>query len=261
MNRKFKALAFALSMAFVAPSVAMAADSKVDLEIKEVDEKITKLEDEYKSLYKVYEAMRKTSRGYINQKGEIVSNEKAIQENLYKTATELDKYVTNVVPSLEQPMLSVYLMNGAEGNGYTIRKNNAEDLYNYLKSYFEMKEGTNKAEYDRLLREYVNAIYESINLSGIDDAAGSIYKEVRAKKNELDLAKARRKALVKVRDEEKIKDLEKAVFKAKNTLEACKLLIKEAPKKIAGVRDKIDKLMVEQEKLIKAAEKMLEEYK
>ena len=40
MNRKFKALAFALSMAFVAPSVAMAADSKVDLEIKEVDKKI-----------------------------------------------------------------------------------------------------------------------------------------------------------------------------------------------------------------------------
>lgn len=75
------------------------------------------------------------------------------------------------------------------------------------------------------------------------------------------MAKARRKALVKVRDEEKIKDLEKALSKAKNTLEACKLLIKQSPKKIAGVRDKIDKLMAEQEKLIKAAEKMLEEYK
>lgn len=257
MNKKFKALALAMSMALVAPSFAMAAESKLDADIKKLDEKIANLEEDYTKLNEVYKTMNASSKAYKN--GKKVESEEAIQDNLLKVSKKLDKYVSNVVPSLEQAMLGVYLSNGAKGQGYTIRQNNTDDLYNYLKSYFVVKDGLNKAEYEKLLKKYVEAIYDSVNYQDLDSATDMFKKDAKDKKEELDKAKEERKALVKKKTERD--NLEKAVSKAKITLEACKQLISLSPDKISDVREEVDSLMAEQETLIKAAEKVLSQYK
>lgn len=261
MNKKFKVLALAMSMAFVAPSVAMASDANLNSKIEKMNEEVAKLEKEYDEVNAIYKSMLSQSKGYTTKSGKKVTNAEALQENLFKVSIELDKYVTNVVPSVEQAMLGVYLMNGAKGNGYTIRQNNADDLYKYLKGYFVKADGVDKAKYDELLRKYVDAIYDFVNLSDLEGATQSFSKQVIEKKADLDLAILKRRALFKLRNKEKIGDLEKAVKNAENTIAACKKLMEIAPNKVAGVKDKLDKLVADQEKLIKQAEKLISQYK
>lgn len=259
MNKKFKALALAMSMAFVAPSMAIAAETSLDQKIENLDKEIYKIEKDYNVLNEVYDDLRKHSKDYVNKDGKIVYDEKSISDNLFKISTELDKYVSNTVPSIEQAMLGVYFQNGAELNGYEIRPRNANDFYNYLKSYFVLKDGMNKEKYDALLRDYVNAISDSVILPSLKNSIEVMEKDINDEKDKLDLAKAERKALVKKKTERD--NLEKAVSKAKITLEACKQLISLSPNKISDVREEIDSLMAEQETLIKAAEKVLIQYK
>ncbi|WP_311492019.1 hypothetical protein [uncultured Anaerococcus sp.] len=259
MNKKFKVLAFAMSMAFVAPSVAMAADSKIDTKIKKLDKKITKLEDDYDTLNGIYQNVRAQSKAYTTKKGKLVFDEKAVKDKLFKIAIKLDEYVENTTPSMEQAMLGAYFVNGAKGQGYTIRPQSEEDLYNYLKGYFVMKDGKDKAKYEKLLKQYVKAIANSVVLPDLEDTVASTYDEVQDQKLKLEAAKAQRKDLLK--QKKKLTDLEKAVSRAKITLEAGKKLIALAPEKIAGVRAELDKLMAEQEKLIKAGEKILNKNK
>lgn len=261
MNKKFKVLALAMSMAFVAPSMALAADSSLNQKIKDLDKQVSVLEDDYDKIYTIYQSMKGSSKAYTAKGGKVVTNKDALNENLFKVATKLDAYVSNVVPSMEQSMLSVYFMAGAKGNGYTIRKNNVDDLYNYVKKTFVMKKGVNKAEYEKLLDQYVDAIAQSVSLSDIDGATRTLYNELMDKKYEIYKAKLERRSYEKLRNKERVGELEKAIANAKIKLDACKKLLEIAPQKVAGVRDKLDKLMAEQEQLIKTAEKLVAKYK
>ena len=261
MKNKFRILALAMSLAFVGPSVAMAADSNLDAKIAKIDKKIEKLEEEYEVLDNTYKKVKKTSKAYVDKNGNYVTNKEAAEKKLNKICITLDQYVDNVVPYTEAPMLGMYFLKGAQIDGYTIRPQNATDLYNYLKGYFVLKDGLSKSAYDALLRDYVNAISDNALAEDIDRASDSIYDYMKAKKEELDSAKLERRLILKQRDKEKIADLEKAVERAKRTIDACKSLIKIAPKKIAGVRDEIDTIIAQQEKLIKQAEKLISKYK
>ena len=259
--KKFRILALAMSLAFVGPSVAMAADSNLDAKIAEIDKKIEKLEEEYKVFDNTYQKAKKDSNAYVDKNGNYVTNKEATEKKLSKVSNDLDKYVDNVVPSIEAPMLGMYFLNGAKINSFTIRPQNATDLYNYLKGYFVLKDGLSKSAYDALLRDYVNAISDNALADTKERASDSIYNYVKAKKDELDKAKLERSELLKQRDKESIAGLKKAVERAKRTIDACKTLIKIAPNKIAGVRDEIDTIIAEQEKLIKQAEKLISKYK
>lgn len=259
MNKKFKALALAMSMALVAPSFAMAAESKLDADIKKLDEKISSLEKTYKEISAVNKKLDKSAKSYKDKDGNIKYDTKAAQENLIKVATQLDKYVDNTVPSIEQAMLSGYFQSGAKIDGYTIRPQNTDDLYNYLKNYFVLKNGLSKSAYDKLLRKYVNAISDATVIPSLQSSIEVIEDDVKEQKAKIDKLKEERKALVKKKTERD--NLEKAVSKAKITLEACKQLISLSPNKISDVREEVDSLMAEQETLIKAAEKVLSQYK
>ena len=124
-----------------------------------------------------------------------------------------------------------------------------------------MKKGVNKAEYEKLLDQYVDAIAQSVSLSDIDGATRTLYNELMEKKYEIYKAKLERRSYEKLRNKERVGELEKAIANAKIKLDACKKLLEIAPQKVAGVRDKIDKLMAEQEQLIKTAEKLVAKYK
>lgn len=261
MKKNFRILALAMSLAFVGPSVAMAADSNLDAKIAKIDKKIEKLEEEYKVLDSTHKEVKKASEAYVDKNGNYVTNKEAAEKKLYKISINLDQYVGNAVPSIEAPMLGVYFLNGAKIEGFTIRPQNATDLYNYLKGYFVLKDGLSKSHYDALLRDYVNAISDNALVKDIEGVSDSIYEDVKAKKDELDKAKLERKSLLEQKDKKVIENLEKAVDRAKRTIDACKNLIKISPKKIAGVRDEIDTIIAQQEKLIKQAEKLISKYK
>ena len=260
MNKKLRILSLAMSMAMLAPSLAFAAESDLDYRIGELDREISDLEAKYKALTDTYRNVNKSSYAYVNKNGKLVSNKEAIQEHLLEVSTKLDDYVANTTPSLEQPMLGVYFLNGARGNGVSIRPKNADDLYKYLKGYFVMKEGKDKQAYDALLAEYVNAISDSVMRPNIDEANDVIFDQVKEKRDALELARAKRRRLVMIRDRGKIDNLKRAISDAETTIAACKQLINLAPKKVADVRDKLDRLMANQEDLIRRGKILLAKY-
>ena len=257
MNKKFRILSLAMSLAFVGPSVAMAADSDINAKIANLDKKIIKLEEEYKQLNTIYKDVKKSSKAYVDKNGDYVSNREARDEKLRKVSRNLDKYVENAVPSMEAPMLGVYFLNGAELNGYTIRPQNATDLYNYLKGYFVLKDGLSKSAYDAILRDYVNAISDSVLLKDVEGVSDSIYDDVRAKKKELDDAKALR---AEYKANTVVARLEAAIERSELTIKTCKNLIKNSPKTIAPVRGKLEKMMKDSEEIIRRSKKALEKY-
>ena len=260
MNKNLRVLSLAMSMALVAPSLAFGAEDNIDLRIKDLDREISDLEAKYKALIDTYRNVNKSSHAYVNKNGKLVSNKEAIQEHLLEVSTKLDDYVANTTPSLEQPMLGVYFLNGAKMNGASIRAKNADDLYKYLKGYFVMKEGKDKQAYDALLVEYVNAISDSVTMPNIDAANDVIFEQVKEKRNALELAKSKRRNLVMIRDRGKIENLKRAISDAETTIAACKQLINLAPKKVADVRDKLDRLMANQEDLIRRGKILLAKY-
>lgn len=260
MNKKLRILSLAMSMALVAPSLAFGAESDLDRRISSLDREISDLEAQYKALTDTYKDVNKSSHAYVNKNGKLVSNKEAIQEHLLEVSTKLDDYVVNTTPSLEQAMLGVYFLNGAKGDGVVIRPKNADDLYKYLKGYFVMKEGKDKKAYDALLVEYVNAISDSVMMPNIDAANDVIFDQIKEKKDALDLAKARRRNLLRLRDKGKIDNLKRAVSEAETTLAACKELIELAPNKVAGVRGELDRLMANQENLIRKGKILLAKY-
>lgn len=250
-------VSLAMSLAFVAPSVAMAAESSIDIKIRELDEKIARLEEEYKTYDKLYDDVKKASKAYIDKDGNYVTSKKAAEKELFEVSNKLDSYVTNVVPSLEQAMLGVYFRNGAKLDGYTIRAKNANDLYEYLKGYFVVKEGANKAVYDRLLIDYVNAISDNVTVPEYSSARSTILDERWDKKKELDEAKALRE---KYKKEAAIAKLEDAVKESELTIKTCRNLFKTAPKTIAPVRGKLEKMIKKQEEIIRKSRKIIERY-
>lgn len=260
MNKKLRILSLAMSMAMLAPSLAFAAESDLDYRIGELDREISDLEAKYKALTDTYRNVNKSSYAYVNKNGKLVSNKEAIQEHLLEVSTKLDDYVANTTPSLEQPMLGVYFLNGARGNGVSIRPKNADDLYKYLKGYFVMKEGKDKQAYDALLAEYVNAISDSVMMPNVDAANDVIFDQVKEKRDALELARAKRRSLVMIRDRGKIDNLKRAIADAETTIAACKQLINLAPNKVADVRDKLDRLMANQEDLIRRGKILLAKY-
>src|SRR5574344_596153 len=179
MKKKIRILALAMSLAIVGPSVAMAADSNLDSKIVNLDKKIEKLEEEYKVLDSTYKDVKKYSKAYVDKNGNYVTNKEAYEENLLKISSKLDQYVGNTVPSIEAPMLGVYFLNGAQINGYTVRPQNANDLYDYLKSDFVPKEGLSESAHDALLRDYVNAISDNALVQDIEGVSNSIYEDVK----------------------------------------------------------------------------------
>lgn len=252
MKKKFRILSLAMGLAFVAPSVAMAADSSIDAKLANIDKKITRLEKEYKVLNSTYKDVKKSTGSSKNNDYE--AKKEAVDAKLLKTSLKLDEYVTNTVPSIEAPMLGVSFYNGASLNGYTIRPQNAEDLYEYLKGYFVMKDGKNKSNYDALLRKYVNAISDKALLQDYQGITDSIYDDVRAKKAELDEAKALKKQYL-------IEGLEAAIEKSELAVKTANYLFENSPKTIAPVRGKLEKMVKEQEDIIRRSKKALEKYK
>lgn len=63
-----------------------------------------------------------------------------------------------------------------------------------------------------------------------------------------------------IRDRGKIDNLKRAISDAETTIAACKQLINLAPKKVADVRDKLDRLMANQEDLIRRGKILLAKY-
>lgn len=260
MNRKLKVLSLSLSLSLLAPSVALAADSALDVKINGLDKEISELEAQYDALIKTYRDIDKSSKAYVNKDGKYVPNKKAIEEHLFKVASELDGYVSNVTPSLEQAMLRVYFLNGAKGDGFVIRPKNANDFYNYLKGYFVMKEGKDSARYDALLIEYVNAISDSVVLPELDSATDTIYEEVKETREKLDRAKSLRKYYKREKKKDIIDRLEKAIERSELTVRSCKQLMKYSPKTIAPVRGKLENMVKEQEALIIRSKRALNKY-
>lgn len=260
MNKKLKVLSLAMGLAFVAPNLALAADSDLNVRISRLDSEINDLEAKYEALVSTYKNVNKSSRAHVNKDGKYVSNKEAIQEHLFNVSNKLDEYVANVTPSLEQPMLGVYFLNGAKLGGVTIRQKNADDLYKYLKGYFVMKEGKDKKTYDALLMDYVNAISDSVVMPDLDAANDLIFDQIKEKREALELAKARRKSLLRIRDERKILNLKRSISDAETTLAACKQLISLAPNKVANVRGELDRLMASQKNLIERGKLLLAKY-
>ena len=252
MKKKFRILSLAMSLALVAPSVAMAADSNINAKIAKIDKKIVRLEKEYKALNSTYKDVKKSTGSSKNNDYE--SKKEALEAKLLKTSLKLDEYVTNTVPSMESPMLGVNFYNGAKLDGYTIRPQNADDLYNYLKGYFVMKDGKNKANYDALLRKYVNAISDKALLQDYQGITDSIHDDVKAKKQELDKAKALKKQYL-------IEGLEAAIEKSELAVKTANYLLENSPKTVAPVRSKLEKMVKDQEEIIRKSKKALEKYK
>ena len=260
MNKKLRVLSLAMSLALVGPSLAFGAEGDLDIRIKALDREISELESEVEAFGETFSKANKSSRAYVNKAGKYVSNKDAISEHLLSVSSKLDDLVANATPSLEQPMLGVYLLNGANVNGVRIRPRNANDLYKYLKGYFVMKDGVNKAVFDELLVDYVNAIAESVTKDNLDKANEVLVDKIKEKSLALELAKAKRKSLLKIRDKEKIDNLKRAISDAETTIAACKQLIDLAPNKVADVRDKLDTLMANQENLIRKGRVLLAKY-
>lgn len=260
MNKKLRVLSLAMSLALVGPSLAFGAEGDLDLRIKALDREISELESQVEAIEETFSKVNKSSRAYVNKAGRFVSNKEATSQRLLDVSGKLDEYVANVTPSLEQPMLGVYFLNGANLNGVNIRAKNANDLYKYLKGYFVMKEGKDKQAYDALLAEYVNAISDSVMMPNIDAANDVIFDQVKEKRYALELARAKRRRLVMIRDRSKIDNLKRAISDAETTIAACKQLIDLAPNKVADVRDKLDTLMANQENLIRKGRVLLAKY-
>lgn len=260
MNKKLRVLSLAMSLALVGPSLAFGAEGDLDIRIKALDREISELESQVEAIEETFSKVNKSSRAYVNKAGRFVSNKEATSQRLLDVSGKLDEYVANVTPSLEQPMLGVYLLNGANLNGVNIRAKNANDLYKYLKGYFVMKEGKDKQAYDALLAEYVNAISDSVMMPNIDAANDVIFDQVKEKRYALELARAKRRRLVMIRDRSKIDNLKRAISDAETTIAACKQLIDLAPNKVADVRDKLDTLMANQENLIRKGRVLLAKY-
>ncbi|WP_311487193.1 hypothetical protein [uncultured Anaerococcus sp.] len=260
MNKKLRVLSLAMSLALVGPSLAFGAEGDLDIRIKALDREISELESQVEAIEETFSKVNKSSRAYVNKSGRFVSNKEATSQRLIDVSGKLDEYVANVTPSLEQPMLGVYFLNGANLNGVNIRAKNANDLYKYLKGYFVMKDGVNKAAYDELLVDYVNAIAESVTGDNLDKANEVLVEKIKEKSLALELAKAKRKSLLKIRDRSKIDNLKRAISDAETTIAACKQLIDLAPNKVADVRDKLDTLMANQENLIRKGRVLLAKY-
>ena len=260
MVMKFKVFSFVLSFGLLAPSFAFAADGGVDARIKELDKEIDKLEYEYKGFSEVYDKTSQSSKAYIDQYGNFVPHDKAVMENLIKVSSKLDEFVDNVVPSLEQPMLCVYFGSGAKVNGFNIRKNNANDLYSYLKKHFVMKKGKDKAEYDSLLREYVNAISDSVLLPDLSKVTDSLYGQMTKRKQKLDKARALRRYYKREKYQDVIKRLEDAISESETTVKSCRQLMEYSPKTIARVRGKLERMLVDQEALIVRSKRALSRF-
>lgn len=261
MKKKFRILSLAMSLAFVGPSVAMAADSNLDSKIANLDKKIERLEEEYNVLNNTYKEVKKTSKAYVNKNGDYVSNKEAADKELLKVSTNLDQYVANAVPSVEAPMLGVYFLNGAKIDGVTIRPQNANDLYNYLKNYFVLKDGLSESAYDALLRDYVNAISDSVLIQDYEGVADSIHDDAKAKKKELDEAKALRKKYKEEKHGTVVERLEAAIANSELTIKTCENVLKNYPKTVAPVRGKLEKLLKEQKEIVKRSKIALEKYK
>lgn len=261
MEKKFRILSLAMSLAFVGPSVAMAADSNIDSKIANLDKKIERLEEEYNVLNNTYKEVKKTSKSYVNKNGDYVSNKEAADKELLKVSTNLDQYVANAVPSVEAPMLGVYFLNGAKIDGVTIRPQNANDLYNYLKNYFVLKDGLSESAYDALLRDYVNAISDSVLIQDYEGVADSIHGDAKAKKKELDEAKALRKKYKEEKHGTVVERLEAAIANSELTIKTCENVLKNYPKTVAPVRGKLEKLLKEQKEIVKRSKIALEKYK
>ncbi|MFO3666811.1 hypothetical protein [Anaerococcus kampingiae] len=259
MKKYTKIAALALAFAFVGPNIAF-ADTKIDQKIEELKIEEKKLQEEYDSIYETYSNIQGKSKAYISKSGQFVTNEEAIRANLYNVSSQLDNYVTNVIPSIESAMLSVNLSQGARLNGYEIRANNAEDLYKYVKSYFVMKEGTDKEVYDKLLISYVNAISDSVVLPKIDQALKPISEKLQKQKEKLDRVSLELKYYKREKNKDSIEMLNRAIKKAEIQLESCYNLIKFAPKTVAKVRYKLDGQIKDQEELIKKAKLALAQY-
>ena len=261
MKKKFRILSLAMSLAFVGPSVAMAADSNLDSKIANLDKKIERLEEEYNVLNNTYKQVKKTSKAYVNKNGDYVSNKEAAEEKLLKVARNLDQYVGNTVPSIEAPMLGSHFLNGAQLNGYTIRPQNANDLYNYLKSYFVLKDGLSESAYDALLRDYVNAISDNVLLKDVKGITNTFKEDAERKKQELDEAKALRKKYKEEKHGTVVERLEAAIANSELTIKTCENVLKNYPKTVAPVRGKLEKLLKEQKEIVKRSKIALEKYK
>lgn len=260
MVNKFKIFSFVLSFSLIAPCFAFAADAGIDARIKELDAEIAKLEYEYKGFDEVFDKASQSSKAYIDEYGNFVPHDKAVMENLLKVSSKLDEFVDNVVPSLEQPMLCVYFGSGAKVNGFNIRKNNANDLYSYLKKHFVMKKGKDKAEYDSLLREYVNAISDSVLLPDLSKVTDSLYGQMTKRKEKLDKARALRRYYKREKYADVIKRLEDAISESEATVKSCRQLMEYSPKTIAGVRGKLERMLADQEALIVRSKRALSRF-
>lgn len=261
MKKKFRILSLAMSLAFVGPSVAMAADSNLDSKIVNLDKKIEKLEEEYKVLDSTYKDVKKSFKAYVDKNGNYVTNKEAYEENLLKISSKLDQYVGNTVPSIEAPMLGVYFLNGAQINGYTVRPQNANDLYNYLKSYFVLKDGLSESAYDALLRDYVNAISDNVLLKDVKGITNTFKEDAEKKKQELDAAKALRRKYKEEKHGSVVERLEAAIAKSELTIKTCENVLKNYPKTVAPVRGKLEKMLKEQKEIVKRSKLALEKYK
>lgn len=261
MKKKFRILSLAMSLAFVGPSVAMAAESNLDSKIANLDKKIERLEEEYNELDALYKGVKKSSKAYVDKNGNYVANKEAYEENLLKISRKLDQYVENVVPSMEAPLLGSHFLNGAQLNGYTIRPQNANDLYNYLKSYFVLKDGLSESAYDGLLRDYVNAISDNVLLKDVKGITNTFKEDAEKKKQELDAAKALRKKYKEEKHGSVVERLEAAIAKSELTIKTCENVLKNYPKTVAPVRGKLEKMLKEQKEIVKRSKLALEKYK
>ncbi|WP_296115063.1 hypothetical protein [uncultured Anaerococcus sp.] len=261
MNKKFKILALSLSMAFALPSLAMASETDIDLKISNLNEEIDRLETEYGALNNSFKSIRKSFGTYFDKDGRLISDGDSIHKDLFELGNELDKYVVNTNPSLEQPMLGVYFKNGADVNGYKIRPKNANDLYTYLKNYFVLKDGMDESSYDKLLVSYVNAIAANEILPELTRASSTLSKELDKKEKEIERAKTQRKAYRIEKNQDVIKRLEESIAESELAVKTCNFLFENSPKTIAPVRDKLEKMVKDQEALIIRSKKALAKYK
>lgn len=261
MKNKVLALGLSLGMVFGGASPAFAQETTREDFIKQAEEKVSKAEEEHKKVKKAYDDFKSQYSNYINDKGQFILTDESVANRLKRAGDALDQMVANKIPSIESANLQVKFAQGYEDENHKIKELNAYDLLEYVNSIFNIKAGVNPEDYKKAMVEYVNAISDSVILPNLKRADDYLKTELKRSENYLtltkyDLSLAKGEGVGSL-----IERLENAIYDAETSLKSAKSLIEIAPKTVAPVRHKLDKLIEKQENTIELSRKVLETLK
>lgn len=225
-------------------------------------EKLDTAKEELKEAQEEYDVLIKTYRDYLKQTelkpSKILDYKEDVDENsqeLMDIALKFDKYVKNGVPSIDQVEFRSYLETGAIVNGHTIRKGNKEDLYYFLVDYYQKSDDYSKKDFEDALWSYVQAVGRTFESENIYGGINFLTESTIDAKKKLDDAKKKVKALEDTSLKERLKE---SIHRAEVSMAAAKKLIKTTPDLVKDHLDELNKLISDQEALIKKANKVLE---